>query len=52
MLPEIKSHYSPRPLTPEPARQSPDGSSRMADGRSDGEQATSPPRITLVHEIA
>lgn len=31
----------PRPLTPEPARQSPDGSSRMADGRSDGERAKS-----------
>lgn len=30
---------SARPLTPEPARQSPEGSSRMADGRSDGERA-------------
>lgn len=35
----VQFALNPRPLTPEPARQSPDGSSRMADGRSDGGRA-------------
>lgn len=37
-IPQVATS-SARPLTPEPARQSPDGSSRMADGPSDGERA-------------
>ena len=37
-----------RPLTPELARQSPDGSSRMADGHSDGGQAREIPSVNNV----